>query len=352
MAAAAAAAVAAGDGSPRRPAAAAAAAAAATTESATDDAEWEAEETKDAKAAERDRQLLANSREAGYSISKEQKFPEGRTEWLTDASLHRACLYLILPFARREAKAGKWDRNWKLKIQYPTTLELFTKRKRTRFTDRLLEQECVVLEAICVDRKHFIGVVYDTRKAVRSGDSKGRITMWDPLGLPDPVPGAPPHALDRVYASCQAIFGSAMELHVLPERLQSDGYQCAIWDAMFFIEYIGDVTSGVTTPFSMCANTAYHDLTYDPGRASREQNETEIAVARQYLRRLTSEKKQNPRIDCRFGVATDHTDFLFNESPIPAVAAAPAVGAKRRAGDPDGGDPPAKRGRKDRSDCN
>jgi hypothetical protein len=119
---------------------------------------------------------------------------------------------------------------------------------------------------------------------------------------------------------------------------------------MFFIEYIGDVTSGVTTPFSMCANTAYHDLTYDPCRASREQNEAEIAVARQYLRRLTSEKKQNPSIDCRFGVATDHTDFLFNESPMPAAAAAAAaaaVGAKRRAGDPDGGDHPAKRGRKD-----
>ena len=286
----------------------------------------------DEQKAERDRNLLAESREAGYVIPKDREFPENEKAWLTDASLHRASLYLLLPECRKAAAAGTWDPKWKLKINYPIGLDWLLKRKRSRFTKRLLANEYVVFEAVCVACRHFVAVVYDTRKEVRREGTAGRITLWDPFGWRVPDPDATPSALDQIYDACLDLFGKAMHISILAEKTQSDSYQCGVWVIGFDIEYLGDVVNRETGDFSMSKKTlpgdeqAVFDLTYDTRAESRCANQYWVSNLRRYLRRLTRPDAVDPEIEQQFCTALDHTAYVLpapsSNAPQAATAAA------------------------------
>jgi len=281
----------------------------------------------DEQKAERDRNLLAKSRQAGYTITKDQEFPENEKAWLTDASLHRAALYLLLPECRKAAAQGTWDPKWNLKINYPIALDLLLQRRRSRFTERLLANEYVVFEAVCVDRRHFVAVVYDTRKEVRREGTMGRITLWDPFGWRVPDPDASPSAIDQIYDVCRALFGKALDIAILSEKTQSDSYQCGVWVIGLAIEYLGDVVNRETGEFSMCtkAPQAIFDLTFDVSAESRHANQYWVSSLRRYLRKLTRPDAVDPEIEQQFVTALDHTAYLF--PPVAPVAAAAAAAA-------------------------
>lgn len=231
---------------------------------------------------QRDKALLADSREAKAPLRPADYFPTDRRAWLTDAQLDRAVKYAIRTKHSEAVVRGWWKAPLDLPItlNYPISFDALKKRILPKRAEERFKSPHVCFEPVCYKQSHYIAVVYDTRDEVKTeAYPQGRITVWDPFGYTT--------AACQTQSVLQKKHGSTMQVYIAPEAAQSDSYQCSIWVVGLFVEYMGAVASNSSDPFTLEFKQdgvqILYDLARDHRAAARYANASWVSAMRDFL---------------------------------------------------------------------
>jgi hypothetical protein len=169
------------------------------------------------------------------------------TDQLNDFQLHRAIVYRVSTTVRKWVTQKSWPTQWQLVYPAPMADSTFySNLMRKRFAvSRAVQagEERIFFYAVNISESHWVGVVFDTRRASAIGAMKGMLTVWDPMG------GASQHqsALLKALKSKRKVF----HINVVDEKMQSDGFRCGDWVVTFFERYAARAVEGHPLGFEM-----------------------------------------------------------------------------------------------------